>query len=206
MAKKKKEESTPAEKKLIKLDIASGKRKQEGYVGIDIAPIPEVDIVHNLSNFPWPIESESVTDIHCSHYIEHIPMAYWNLGNEYTVVMKDNDSVDALCKFFEELDRILVPGGKAYLIAPYYNHERCWQDPTHRRAITGATLYYVSKHWREINGLDHYGMKCDFEAGWGWGFDQCVMTRNDEYRQFAGRHYTNTIADIHITLTKKASA
>lgn len=191
------------EKKLIKLDIACGQRKQEGFTGLDIAPCAGVDIVHNLSIYPWPVASESVTEAFCSHYIEHIPQGYWNPGNKYSIEMKDHKSVDPLCKFFEELHRILAPGGKCTIIAPYYNNQRCWQDPTHRRAICDATFFYVSKQWRAANGLDHYGMNCDFDAVWGYGEDPALVGKSDEFKQFAYRHYTNVISDIHVTLTKK---
>lgn len=190
-------------KKQIKLDIACGQRKREGFTGIDIAKCDGVDIVHNLNQFPWPIPDGSVTEAVCSHYIEHIPLAYWNPGDVYTPEMKSPKSVDALCKFFEEVYRILAPGGKLEIIAPYYNHQRCWQDPTHRRAICDATFFYVSKEWRVANGLDHYGMKCDFAATWGYGIDGSMDGRSDEFKQFAVRHYTNAVADIHAHLTKK---
>lgn len=190
-------------KKIIKLDIACGQKKQEGFVGLDIAPCDGVDIVHNLSHFPWPIESASVSDAFTSHYIEHIPLGYWNPGNKYSIEMVNDKSVDALCKFFEELYRILTPNGKCTIIAPYYNNMRCWQDPTHRRAITDATFFYVSKEWRKTNGLDHYGTNCDFDAVWGYGMDPCLESKNEEYRAFAIKHYTNVIADIHANLTKK---
>lgn len=198
---KKKEE--PTAKTPIKLDIACGENKREGFLGVDIAPIPQVDIVHNLSNYPWPFEDNSVSEAHCSHYIEHIPMAFWNPGNEYTIVMQDHQSVDALCKFWNELYRILTPGGKATIIAPYYSHQRCWQDPTHRRPICDAALYYLSQDWLKMNKLAHYNLTCNFEAVWGYGFEQDLLTRNDEYRQHAVRHFVNAVQDIHITLTKK---
>jgi predicted SAM-dependent methyltransferase len=196
MVKKKKTE-------LIKLDIACGQRKQEGFTGVDIAKCEGVDVVHNLNHYPWPFKDGSVSEAYTSHYIEHIPLAYWNPGNKYTPEMASEKSVDALCKFFEEVYRILAPGGVLKIIAPYYNHQRCWQDPTHRRAICDSTFFYVSKEWRKNNGLDHYGMKCDFGAVWGYGLDQSLDGRNDEFRQFAVKHYTNTVADIHATLTKK---
>jgi hypothetical protein len=49
-------------------------------------------------------------------------------------------------------------------------------------------------------------MSCDFDAVWGYGFDPSLMSRSDEYRQFAVKHYTNAVSDIHITLTKKVAA
>lgn len=55
----------------MKLDIACGQRKQEGFMGIDICDIPGVDIVWDLETFPWPIWNNEVTDFVCSHYVEH---------------------------------------------------------------------------------------------------------------------------------------
>lgn len=187
MVKKKKEAVAP---KLIKLDIACGQTKREGFVGIDIAKCAGVDIVHDLTKYPWPIKDNSVEEAFCSHYIEHIPTI--EIGGK-----------DAFCCFMDELYRILAPGAKASLIAPYYNSMRCWQDPTHRRAISDATFYYVSKQWREMNKLDHYKLNCDFEAVWGYDFEPEWVNRNEESRAFAIKHYMNVIRDIHVTLTKK---
>ena len=37
-----------------KLDIACGGNKQEGFWGVDLRPLPGVDTVHTLEEFPWP--------------------------------------------------------------------------------------------------------------------------------------------------------
>ena len=105
----------------LKLDLACGQNKTEGYFGIDIAPGDKVDAVVDLEQFPWPIESDSAEDIVCSHYVEH---------------------TTDLIKFMDEVYRILKPGGKIKIIAPYYTSIRCWQDPTHKRAISDATFLY----------------------------------------------------------------
>jgi hypothetical protein len=202
MAKKSKAlQPVEAPKQLIRLDIASGQNCREGFTGIDL--FPGSDIVHNLNHYPWPIADASVSEAHCSHYVEHIPTAYWHPGNKYSSVQETAEGQDALCKFFDELYRILAPGAQTYIIAPYYSSQRCWQDPTHRRAICDATFFYVSKEWRTANKLDHYGMSCDFHATWGYGFEPELLTRNDEYRQHAVRHDINAVQDIHVTLTKK---
>jgi SAM-dependent methyltransferase len=179
------------EKKLFKLDIACGQNKKEGFVGLDIAKCEGVDIVHDLTTYPWPVEDASVEEAFCSHYIEHIPMGYV-------------DGKDHLFHFFDELYRILAPGGKCYIIAPYYSSMRCWQDPTHRRAICDNTFFYCSAEWRKINKLDHYNAKCDLHAAWGYDWEPDWATRSDDARAFAARHYINVIRDIHVTLEKKA--
>jgi predicted SAM-dependent methyltransferase len=182
---KKIENSQPSPEKRInelKLDLACGQAKQEGYFGLDIAKGEKVDAVVDLEQFPWPIESESAEDIFCSHYIEHTP---------------------DLIKFMNEVYRILKPGGKIKIIAPYYNSIRCWQDPTHKRAISEATFLYYNKEWRTNNKLDHYPIDCDFD--YTYGYDMAVewANRSEEARNFAIKHYVNIINDLHVVLTKR---
>ena len=40
------------------LDLGCGSVKVEGAVGLDNVGIPGVDIVHDLLDFPYPIENE----------------------------------------------------------------------------------------------------------------------------------------------------
>lgn len=178
----------------INLDIACGQNKQTGFVGIDIAPCEGVDIVHDLWTYPWPIESESVAAAHCSHYIEHIPMEYVNHNGIYK---------DALFAFFDEVYRILVPDGSITIVSPYWTSVRCWQDPTHRRAITENTLLYMWKEWRVTNRLSHYNVECDFDFSYGYAIDPNWASRQEEAQRFAVRHYANTVIDMQCTLHKR---
>lgn len=168
--------------KTIKVNIACGQQKQDGYIGIDKIKTPAVDIVHDLDIFSWPFEDSSVDEVVCSHYIEHT---------------KD------LIKFMDELCRIMKVGAKATIIAPYYSSIRCWQDPTHVRAISEYTFLYFNKKWREDNKLDHYGIVSDFDFVYGYSLDPAWANRSEEARVFAMKHYWNVISDIHVTLTKR---
>ena len=181
----KKGTTKPSEAKMInelKLDLASGQNRTEGYFGVDIAPGDNVDAVVDLTQFPWPIESDSAEDIVCNHYVEHTP---------------------DLIKFMDEVYRILKPGGKIKENSPYYNSVRCWQDPTHLRAISEASFLYFNKQWRDTNKLDHYNIKSDFD--YTYGYDMAVewANRSEEARNFAIKHYMNVINDIHVVLTKR---
>lgn len=166
-----------------KLDIACGQHKQAGFVGVDISPCEGVDIVYDLEQFPWTFaEDNSVDEAFVSHYIEHT---------------KD------LIKFMNELHRILKPGGKVTMVAPYYTSIRCWQDPTHTRAISEATFLYYNQDWLKQNGLDHYPITANFDFNFGYSLDEEYENKADEVKQFAIRHYWNVVHDIHVFLTKK---
>jgi SAM-dependent methyltransferase len=165
-----------------KLNLACGQRREEGFFGIDIVPGETVDAVMDLEQFPWDIESESAEEIICYHYVEH---------------------TSDLIKFMNEVYRILKPGGKIKIIAPYYTSMRAWQDPTHKRAICEASFLYYNKGWREANKLDHYNTNTDFDFNYGYDFTPEWANRSEEARSFALRHYFNVVNDIHVVLTKK---
>jgi SAM-dependent methyltransferase len=168
------------EQSLFKLDIASGQNKQEGFIGIDI--MPGSDIVHNLNVYPWPIKDDSVDEVVCNHFVEHV--------------------ID-LIKFMEEIYRIMKVGSKATIVAPYYSSMRCWQDPTHVRAISEASFLYYNKQWRKDNKLDHYPITCDFDFSYGYNINQPWGMKSEEARNFAITHYINVISDVIVTLTKR---
>jgi len=168
---------------VVKLDIACGQNKREGFIGIDIVKCEGVDIVHDLNVYPYPFEDNSVDEIFMSHYIEHVP---------------------DLMKFMNELYRILKVGGTMSVIAPYYNSIRCWQDPTHLQPISEATFLYYNKDWRKANKLDHYPITCDFDFSLGYMFAPEWASRSEEAKQFAIKHYTNVVTDLQVNLIKKA--
>lgn len=167
---------------LLKLDLACGQSKREGFLGVDIVPMDGVDIVADLTRFPWPWKTASVEAVQISHYIEHVP---------------------DLIAFMNELGRIMAPGGQATIIAPYYTSMRCWQDPTHVRAISEASFLYYNREWREQNKLTHYPITCDFDFQYGYAMTPDWANRAEEARAFAIRHYWNVVQDIHVTMTKR---
>ena len=166
----------------MKLDIACGKNKKPGFTGVDIWE--GADIVADLEKFPWPFEDNSVDEIFCSHYIEHTP---------------------DLISFANELYRIMKVGAKAEIIAPYYSSIRCWQDPTHLRAISENTYLYFNKDWRVINKLDHYPIVCDFDFESSYIIDPDWQNKSDSDLNFAVKHYINVVSDIRTVLTKRES-
>jgi hypothetical protein len=164
----------------MKLNIASGQKKIEGFTGIDI--MPGSDIVHDLNVYPWPIKDESVEEVKCDHYIEHVP---------------------DLMKFMNEVGRIMKKGAKCTMTAPYYSSVRAWQDPTHVRAISEMSFLYYNKEWRTNNGLSHYPIDCDFDFTYGYSINQPWSSKSEEARNFAIAHYINVVNDIIITLVKR---
>ena len=87
---------------LLKLDLACGQHPREGYTGVDLCA-DEAPIKLDLLKFPWPWDDASVDALHCSHFLEHIPMV-------------EIEGQDALFRFMDETWRILKPQGEFTIV------------------------------------------------------------------------------------------
>ena len=142
----------------IKLDIGCGASKQPGFVGMDVRAMPNVDIVHNIESFPWPLPNESVSLATASHVLEHINpgstdprlVALVNLLEKKKVLSKKEiketigevEVFGVFMTFMNEVWRILQKGGRFAFVVPYAGSPGFFQDPTHINPITEATLSY----------------------------------------------------------------
>lgn len=166
-----------------KLDIACGDNKREGFTGVDKYKTDSVDIVHDLTVYPWPFEDNSVDEIWCSHYIEHV--------------------VD-LCAFYKEIYRIMKVGATGIICAPFGKNNRAWQDPTHVRAIVEESFFYLDKNFRKSNKLEHYLADVDFEFQVVYnGVDPHWANKSEEARNFAIKHYWNVVQDVQCNIKKR---
>lgn len=192
MAKKK------IENKPLKLNLGSGPNKMEGFISVDNISFPGIEVVTDLTKkFPW--KDNSVEEIHASHVIEHF------------------DALERI-HFINEIYRVLVPGGKATIIAPHWASCRAYGDPTHKfPPISEFWFFYLSKEWRLGNeekklpaNAPHTdvkffkkGFNCDFEATWGYALHSAVQLRNQETQQFMVQFYKDAATDIMATLIKR---
>ena len=172
-----------------KLDIGCGKNKREGFTGIDQYPMEGVDHVFDLRQ-KWPVASDSVDEVQCSHFIEHLT------GQERVT-------------FYNELYRVMKSGAKATIIVPHWASNRAYGDPTHQwPPVSEMSFYYLSKDWRETQAphtdkkWNKDGYDCHFAATWGYSLHPSIVTRNTEYQQFAMANYKEACQDMIVTLTK----
>lgn len=209
----------PVEKPIIRLDLGCGPNKKEGFIGVDImsfggkvdalcdlrlktwffekGKIPGLKPSQKLEHFPvvegrgleFMLPDESVLEVHCSHFIEHL-------------------EAHERVHFINELHRVLVPGGKCTLIAPYAFSERAYGDLTHKwPPVVGFWFYYLDKAWRAANAPHSgYNEDVDFAATWGYSLHQSLAGRNQEYVQNAILYYKEACQDIQSTLEKKVKA
>jgi len=97
----------------LKLDIGCGRNKREGFVGIDIDPESKADIIASALDLPF--KDESAKEVFSSHLVEHF-------------------SPGEAKKFFSEVYRVLIKGGKAFVkVDTDWTKKRLLKkDPTHK--------------------------------------------------------------------------
>lgn len=184
------DEDFSQEKNVLRIDLACGESKKEGFEGVDEYEVEGVDRVFNILEFPWPLETNSVGEFFCSHFVEHIPHDLHN-GSRF----------DGLVQFMDEVYRCLMPGGLITIISPYYTSIRAWQDPTHCRAISEATWQYFNNRLSDVVKLRHYLGVSNFEViAQQFILDEEYIHRAESARTWAMRHNWNAVKDLQVTL------
>jgi hypothetical protein len=179
------------EKPPIKLDIGCGKNKREGFIGVDQYAIPGVDVVMDVRT-KWPYEDNSVDEVNCSHFLEHLT------GVERV-------------KFFNELWRVLKLDAKATVITPYWASNRAYGDFTHQwPPVSEMAYYYLSGEFRLTQtphtdiSVNPDGYDCNFVATWGYALHPEIVPKNVAYQQHAITFWKEAAQDMYCTLIKKA--
>ena len=137
------------------LDLGCGLVKVEGAVGLDNVDIPGVDIVHDLLDFPYPIENESFENIYLRHVIEHF-------------------CLDDFEKILNECFRILVSEGLLKITVPHSFSIAAFTDPTHKQFFTFGSGHFWDKkyqksYYNEINSSwELKNVQCNSVTWFDW--------------------------------------
>lgn len=183
----------------VKLDLACGQHPAPGFVGVDNYAPNAIKV--DLFKFPWPWADNSVDELRCSHFVEHLPMCFVKDDGTRDHVGAPNE--DMFVRFFDEAWRIMKPGAKFEVIVPYLQSVRAFQDPTHRRFLSEANFMYLQAPFRQMNGLDHYGIKCDFQVMPNRLYaNPYEQVKNPETQQQRAMNFWNTVSDIVVLLIK----
>ena len=112
----------------------------DGWVNMDIAPLPGVDVIHSVTQFPWPFENGTFDHVYCSHIMEHVPH---HLGTH---------AKDGFLLVMEEFHRILRARGTVEILGPHPESVDVWSDPTHTRIVHPKNFAYFDP----ASGFDYY--------------------------------------------------
>ena len=106
------------------LDVGCGTRKIEpDAIGIDAYPRSAADVIWDLDEFPWPLDSGKFDRIHMSHIIEHV---------------RDVNRTMA------EIHRVARDGADVFVVTPHYSSHNSYTDPTHVRHMAARSFRYFT--------------------------------------------------------------
>ena len=110
----------------MKLNLGSGSNPKPDFVNVDKYGTP--DVKHDLEEFPWPWDNNSIDEILMNHILEHL-----------------GETSDIFLGIMKEIYRICKPRAKIKISCPHPRHDDFISDPTHIRAITPRLFELFSK-------------------------------------------------------------
>ena len=122
------------------LDLGCGENKVPNSIGLDNVQLPGVDVEHDLLDFPYPFDNESMDKIYLRHVIEHFAIENINF-------------------IMNECNRILKNDGFLVITVPHVFSISAFIDPTHRSFFTFGSGYF----WDENSSKAYYK---EFQMKW----------------------------------------
>jgi len=146
---------------MLKLDFGAGDIRTEGFKAVDVSDKSNPDYVWDITNIPFPKEWEGADEVRMDNIAEHI-------------------DPKTLIKVINEINRILIPGGKLWIRVPLLTCTpdgiyRAFTDPTHVNYFTMGTFDY----WDDaVNaaGINRYR-----QFGKDYGIIPWKRIRNEEW-------------------------
>ena len=105
------------------LDLGCGENKVPNSIGLDNVQLPGVDVEHDLLDFPYPFDNESIDKIYLRHVIEHFAIENINF-------------------IMNECNRILKNDGLLVITVPHVFSISAFSDPTHLSFFTFGSGHF----------------------------------------------------------------
>jgi len=106
-----------------KVVLGCGRKKQKGWLGVDLNETEEVDVIQNLDEENWDLPNNHFEKVRAENLFEHL-----------------TDPIN----FMEELYRICQDGAKVEIRGPHLSSNN-WHDPTHKRLLGTKTFDNFTK-------------------------------------------------------------
>lgn len=165
----------------MKVDLGCGRRKKEGYIGVDSIDFPGVDFVFDAGSAIYPWNDGTVDEIYSCHMVEHL---------------KAEERVHLV----NECHRVLKKGGLLYIQVPHWQSGRAYGDLTHQwPPVVDFWAYYLNKEWRDKFAPHSLEYTCDFD------YEASAVMNSKMYEEFGDMapHLNNGLDDLIIKLWKR---
>lgn len=114
----------------VRLNLGSGGDYREGWINLDRNE-DVADVAHDLTDFPWPFDDDSVDWIFADQILEHLPP-----------VPGERDTV---LQALQEVQRILRPGGRMYIGVPYGGSQSDFSHIGHYRHFAYNSFRFLEE-------------------------------------------------------------
>ena len=114
-----------------RINIGCGMDYRQGWLNTDLSPTAKCDVVHDIRSEHLPVEDGEVDLVYASGVLEQI------LLNEHLLFA------------FNEVWRVLKPGGRFEIVVPNSEYPIGNQDPMDCRKFVPKTFQYFIKDARE---------------------------------------------------------
>lgn len=119
--------------KLKRLDIGCWEYKRNGYIGVDILNVPNVDVQADVCNLPF--KDSSIDEVYSKYSLEHV-----------------EDNIAAI----SEIWRVCKSGALIRLILPHFSNPAYYDDLTHKHAYSTRSFDYYDQELHEISKFPIY--------------------------------------------------
>lgn len=126
----------------MKLNAGCGTRIMPDCINLDIVFLEGVDVIHDLTHFPYPFRDNSFEEIYMINVLEHLP-----------------DTMGTM----DELYRISQPACLLHIRVPYWNCKDFSTDPTHVRSFNENTFGFFDPRSKHCQTRPYYS-KARFEV------------------------------------------
>lgn len=164
------------------LSLGCGHLARPGWVNLDLAPLPGVDVVHDLDVLPLPFEDGAFDHIEAIDILEH---------------------VRELPDLMRELHRVMAPGGVLHIEGPHFTSYTWPTDPTHRRAFAINTFEFFTRS--SMHDRDYYfdfafgavrSRLIGFQRAWFLPWNGVVEALVNRHRKLQGFYEATFLARI----------
>lgn len=176
----------------MRLNLGCGNDIRDGWVNLDRARLPGVNIVHDLTRGSLPFDDDTFDVVLAKDVLEHL---------EYIPLLR-------------EIHRILKPGGRLDIQVPHFTSANNFVDPTHRRAFSVRTFdFFVTglsvdrKYYFDFAFSAMAGKQILFLKGimiWDYLVERIVnlCPRTQKYYELTGFRALFPAQNIIVTLIK----
>ena len=105
------------------LHLGCGLKRMPDAVNVDLRPVVNPDVVHDLDQRPWPFASDQFTEVIAYDVIEHL---------------------DDIVATMEEIHRVSQPGATVKVTVPHFSCANTFRDITHRHQFSWFSFHYFT--------------------------------------------------------------